>query len=91
MLNADGLTAQVEALMRQHGHESDMQALPEEYLTRMKNAIVGIEFTVTKLEGKFKLDQSKSKADRQNVIPHLETQSAAEQGIARRMRELDKI
>ena len=91
VLDADGLTVQVEALMRQHGHESDMQALPEDYLTGMKNRIVGIEFSVTRLEGKFKLDQSKSKADRQSVIPHLETQSAAEQGIARRMRELDAI
>jgi transcriptional regulator len=89
VLDAEGLSTQVEALMRQHGHDADLRALPEEYLTGMKNRIVGIEFTVTRLEGKFKLDQSKTSADRQGVIPHLETQGDLEQGIARRMRELE--
>ena len=91
VLDDDALSAQVGTLMAQHGHETDMRALPADYLTNMYRRIVGLEFAVTRLEGKFKLDQSKTKVDRESVIPHLETQSAAEQGIARRMRELDKI
>jgi transcriptional regulator len=89
ILDEDGLSVQIESLMRQHSHEQDMQALPTEYVSRLKNAIVGIEFSITRLEGKFKLDQNASVQDRRNVIAKLETQGDLERGLAKRMAQLD--
>jgi len=42
--------------------------LPEEYFDRMSRGVVGFEIAITRLEGKFKLSQNRSAADRASVI-----------------------
>ena len=45
--------------------------LPEEYLQKMLRGIVGFEIEITRLEGKFKMSQNRSEADRKQVIEAL--------------------
>jgi len=63
-----------------------MTALPENYLERMKNSIVGIGLEVTRLEGKQKLSQNRTPADQRGAVAQLETGGELEQGVAARMR-----
>ena len=44
---------------------------PEEYLQAMLNGIVGIELTIRRLEGKWKLSQNRSEKDRDGVTAGL--------------------
>lgn len=88
LLDADETRTQLIALMEKHGHSADMNALSEKYLTRMQNELVGFEIVITRIEGKFKLSQNRSKQDQQNVIAKLEEQGELEHGIATRMKEL---
>lgn len=44
---------------------------PEKYISGLINAIVGIDFTISRLEGKFKLSQNRSDADRAGAIAGL--------------------
>ena len=45
---------------------------PEEYIQMMLNSIVGIEISVTRLTGKFKLSQNRPAEDYAGVVAHLE-------------------
>jgi transcriptional regulator len=45
--------------------------LPDDYLNKLRKAIVTFEIPITRLEGKFKLSQNKSDTDKQNVISEL--------------------
>jgi transcriptional regulator len=85
LLQGEELQAQLEALMAMHAHTSDMQGLSEPYLERMRRAIVGIELTVTRLEGKLKLSQNRSASDQGSVAARLEQGNELEQGVAARM------
>jgi transcriptional regulator len=88
LLDADETRAQLIALMEQHGHGADMTTLSEKYKTGMQNELVGFEIDITRIEGKFKLSQNRTKQDQQNVIAKLEEQGELERGIAGRMKEL---
>jgi len=46
-------------------------AMPDEFRDRLMAGIVGIEIEVTRIEGKFKLNQNRSDADRAGVIAAL--------------------
>jgi len=46
--------------------------LPERFTETMVDMIVGFEIPITRLEGKFKLNQNRPAADRRSVIPVLE-------------------
>lgn len=46
--------------------------LPPDYREKMLRGIVGVEVAVGRVEGKFKLSQNRSAADRRGVIRHLE-------------------
>ena len=74
---ADELKQVVDGLTRQHE-----QDLPEPwspgYDERMLNAIIGIRINITGIEGKFKLNQNRSVADRQGVVDHLDPKHQAE-------------
>ncbi len=48
-------------------HTPDMRPIPEEYERRLLAAVVTFELRVTRLEGKYKLNQNKAEADRANV------------------------
>jgi transcriptional regulator len=65
-----------------------MQDLPEAYLAGMLKGIIGLDITVTRLEGKFKLSQNRPAVDRPRVIAALERCSDDDAlGVAALMRE----
>ena len=69
-----------------------MQDLPEAYLEGMLNGIIGLDITVSRLEGKYKLSQNRPAADRPAVIAALEAQSDADaNAVARLMREREPV
>ncbi|MBI1260015.1 MAG: FMN-binding negative transcriptional regulator [Chloroflexi bacterium] len=49
--------------------------LPEDYLHKMMQAIVGFELKIDRIEGKFKLSQNRSEVDQASVIAHLRESS----------------
>lgn len=51
-----------------------LDAVSAEYTDKLVRAIVGIEITITRLEGKWKMSQNKSDADRDGVVHALENQ-----------------
>jgi transcriptional regulator len=73
----DALRTVVDQLSRQHERD-----LPEPweptYDERMLRAIVGVRIEITAIEGKFKLNQNRSAADRQGVVDQLDPQHQAE-------------
>ena len=89
LLSDDETAAQLGALMADFGHADDLRALPEDDLAGMRRGVVGFELAVTRLEGKFKLSQNKSPADRRRVAEALERGDALERGVAARMRALE--
>jgi len=63
-------------------------SLSQEYRERMLSHIVGFEIAVTKLEGKFKLSQNRSKEEQGNVMASLEkSEDTTVSDISRLMRE----
>jgi transcriptional regulator len=56
--------------------------LPPDYLKKMVQAIVGFEVPMTRVEGKFKLNQNRSAEDRAGVIGALRGGDAEEQALA---------
>jgi transcriptional regulator len=65
-----------------------MRDLPEAYLERMLDGIVGVEIAVDRLEGKFKLSQNRPAADRPRIIGALERREDPDsQAVARLMRQ----
>jgi len=62
--------------------------LSEEYRQRMLSHIVGFEIPVTKIEGKFKLSQNRTRQEQSNVIASLGASAdSAISGTAQLMRE----
>jgi transcriptional regulator len=69
-----------------------MQDLPEAYTRGMLKGIVGLDISVTRLEGKYKLSQNRPAGDRPRVIAALERQSDADAlAVARLMREREPV
>ncbi|MFN3567027.1 MAG: FMN-binding negative transcriptional regulator, partial [Burkholderiaceae bacterium] len=62
--------------------------LSEAFRERMKGAIVGLQITVERLEGKFKLSQNRPAQDRANVIAAMDGGGEAERALAAWMRRL---
>jgi transcriptional regulator len=58
---------------------------PEEFIAGMLNAIVGIEFVITAMDGKWKVSQNRSSEDRAGVAEGLKTSKSAD---ANEMRKL---
>ena len=52
-------------------HTPDMRTIPPEFEQKLLRALVTFEIRVTRLEGKYKLNQNKSAEDRANVIAAL--------------------
>jgi len=48
---------------------------PEEYIDKMMTAIVGIEIPITRLEGKWKVSQNRTEADRLGVAAGLQSRN----------------
>jgi len=64
------------------------EELSQKYRENMLRQIVGFEIVVTKIEGKFKLSQNRTREDQANVIASLEkAEDSAVSGVARMMKE----
>src|SRR6266581_5611830 len=63
--------------------------LPDDYLQKMMRGIVGFEIEITRLEGKFKLSQNRTEAERENVIAALQ-ESRDTLAVAELMRSMDE-
>jgi transcriptional regulator len=62
-------------------------SLSQPYRERMLSHIVGFEIAVTRIEGKFKLSQNRTKEEQQNVITSLNTSAdTTVSGVAQLMR-----
>jgi transcriptional regulator len=72
------LCAHLEALTDQQEagrvHRWKVSDAPEEFLDKLRGAIVGIEFTITRLDGKVKASQNRSAEDRAGVVQGLLTE-----------------
>ncbi|PVZ87098.1 transcriptional regulator [Serratia sp. S1B] len=73
------LTAQQEARQPQPWQVEDA---PADYLSAMMKAIVGVEITVTRREGKWKMSQNRNSADINGVVAALGAGDAAQQHLA---------
>ena len=72
---------------REPGPPWRMDDLPEDYLDAMLKGIVGIEISVSRLEGKFKLSQNRPAADRPRIIAALgQREDADSRAVAELMR-----
>jgi len=49
----------------------NMEILPETLVDKLQDQIVGFEIEITRLEGKFKLNQNRTVADQRGVIDAL--------------------
>ncbi|MDQ6828669.1 MAG: FMN-binding negative transcriptional regulator [Gemmatimonadota bacterium] len=69
----DRMTAMLAELIAIHepAYQSQWDALPEKYRLGMLGGIVGFEITVSRLEGKYKLSQNRSDAERDRVTAAL--------------------
>lgn len=82
----EAVKALLHRLVQQYDRAWDMDALPQGYLEGMIRGIVAFEVEITRLEGKFKLSQNRSDAERRRVAQALsQSPDPAGQGIARRM------
>lgn len=79
------LTDRHESARAEPWHVSDA---PADYVEQMVRAIVGIEITITRLVGKWKMSQNRTPADRLGVAAGLEASASADdRAMARLVRE----
>lgn len=77
------LTNEHEQRRQEPWHVTDA---PSSYIEGQLRGIVGVELTVTRVEGKAKLSQNRSLADRQGVVEGLRNSGRSdEQGVAEQM------
>ncbi len=73
--DADWLRTQVEALTRQQegafAEPWSVSDAPADYIEKMLAAIVGVEMTVTSLEGKWKVSQNQPEENRDGIVAGL--------------------
>ena len=78
--DADWLRAVVDDLVERHEAHREVPwstlDAPEKYIRGQLRAIVGIEIAVERVEGKAKLSQNRSAADRQGVVEGLRQESS---------------
>lgn len=69
-------------------YRQQWEGLSQTFRENMLRQIVGFEIAVTKIEGKFKLSQNRTRDDQANVIASLETSDDSDiSGVARMMKE----
>jgi transcriptional regulator len=61
------------------------ERLPEEYVSRLKKAILGFEIRVTQIEHVFKLSQNRDQKSFENIIDHLVKGDGEAQAVAAEM------
>src|SRR6202021_2040917 len=69
-------------------YRAQWEELSPKYRENMLRQIVGFEIAVTKIEGKFKLSQNRTREDQANVISSLEkAEDSVVSGVAQMMKE----
>jgi transcriptional regulator len=86
------LRPHLEALTRQHEGSRpkpwEISDAPADYIENQLKAIVGVEFAITRIEGKWKMSQNRTAADIDGVIHGLsESAGAQDQTVAEIVRE----
>lgn len=71
----EGLTDEHEAQFAKPWHVSDA---PEDFIAMQLRAIVGVELTITRLVGKWKMSQNRVPTDRAGVVAGLQAQGSPE-------------
>ncbi len=67
-------------------------SIADDYVTRMMKGIVAFEIPISRIDGKFKLNQNRSDADRQGVVRALmESGLASDRALAVRMSATENI
>lgn len=76
----DWLRSQVDKLTQHHEtafpRPWSLSDAPASYVEKMLKSIVGLEFTIMRIEGKWKLSQNRSEPDRAGVVAGLRQQNA---------------
>lgn len=94
--DAEALKAHLEALTRAQeeklpeaaGARWEVADAPTEYIARQMRGIVGIEIAVRQMEGKFKLSQNRTQADREGAVEGLRALgTASSAAMAETMRQ----
>lgn len=71
----EGLTDEHEAQFARPWHVSDA---PDDFIAMQMRAIVGVELTITRLVGKWKMSQNRTATDRAGVVAGLRAQGSAQ-------------
>jgi transcriptional regulator len=66
------LTRLIEKFESYEGTDFDLSKLPDGYVAGLLSGIVGFEMEIERLEGKFKLGQERTTADRHGILQHLQ-------------------
>jgi transcriptional regulator len=61
----------IDKFEKYQGAGYDFSKLPDSYVSSMMGGIAGFEMQIESLEGKFKLGQERSEADKQGILEHL--------------------
>jgi transcriptional regulator len=86
----DDLHAMLNELVQtfEPAYREQWESLSQKYRENMLRQIVGFEITATKIEGKFKLSQNRTREDQARVMAALgESNDSTISGVARMMRE----
>lgn len=87
--DAERLLAAVTRLTRRHEGERaspwEVSDAPADYIASQLRGIVGLRMPITRLEGKRKMSQNRSEADRRGVAAGLAASSRPEEQLAARM------
>lgn len=90
LIDDTALDAQLRAMIQKY--ESNFLTpwpgeLPQDFWTKLRGAIIGFEIEITRLEGKWKLNQNRPAIDQNNVIENLQKSSNADEfAVARAMK-----
>ena len=71
----------IDSFEKYHGSGYDFSQLPESYVSSLMEGIVGFEMPLEALEGKFKLGQSWSAADKEAALEHLRRDASREPSL----------
>jgi transcriptional regulator len=77
----DLLARLIDRFENYQGSSYDFSKLPDGYVSSLMGGIVGFEMPIESLEGKFKLGQERSDADKQSVLEHLRQEARRERSL----------
>ena len=91
MVEGDELYSLLSELVKKHEVDTgyNLESLPQDFVQKEMNGVVGFEFTATRIDAGYKLSQNRNEESYANIISELEKRGdAASAEIAERMREV---